>query len=153
MYLSNLSDRLGLGRREEGSLDRDCVTDRAQAFYPESQIAAVDLENDWALLVQCVGFPDERLRWLDLGHVLLLFYTACMAAQPMLLFESACSCGAGLIAKAGLCLVYYRRDWHSKKYFGGYRDQVLERDGYRCRVCNRGTRVVNHLRQLQIRTG
>jgi len=67
----------------------------------------------------------------------------------MLLFESACSCGAGLIAKAGLCLVYYRRDWHSKKYFGGFRDQVLERDGYRCRVCNRGTRVVNHLRQLQ----
>jgi hypothetical protein len=72
-----------------------------------------------------------------------------MAAQPVLLFESACSCGAGLIAKAGLCLVCYRRDWHSKKYFGGFRDEVLERDGYRCRVCSRGTRIVHHRRQLQ----
>jgi hypothetical protein len=45
----------------------------------------------------------------------------------VLLFESACSSGEGLIAKAGLRLVCYRRDWHSKKYFGGFRDEVLER--------------------------
>jgi hypothetical protein len=69
-----------------------------------------------------------------------------MAAQPLLLFESICSCGTGPIEKAGMCLPCYRARWHSLRRFGGHREEVLARDGYRCRVCARHEDIVVHHR-------
>ncbi|MGI4756604.1 MAG: HNH endonuclease [Janthinobacterium lividum] len=35
----------------------------------------------------------------------------------------------------GLCPTYYTLKRQDADYFGGLREQVLERDGYACRVC------------------
>lgn len=35
----------------------------------------------------------------------------------------------------GLCATCYTLKRHDQEYFGGLREQVLERDEYRCRVC------------------
>jgi len=55
-------------------------------------------------------------------------------------------CG-GLPAVCGLCGSCYRRRRHSRLYFSGCRDQVLQRDGHRCRGCGAGNqRPVHHRR-------
>ena len=69
-----------------------------------------------------------------------------MAAQPLLLFESICPCGIGPVEKAGVCLPCYRARWHSLRRFGGHREEVLARDGYRCRVCTGDADLVVHHR-------
>jgi hypothetical protein len=77
-----------------------------------------------------------------------LLYTTAMAAQPLLLFESICSCGIGPVEKAGMCLPCYRQRWHSLRRFGGHREEVLARDGHRCRVCVGDADLVVHHRAL-----
>jgi hypothetical protein len=44
-------------------------------------------------------------------------------------------CGQGIAALAGLCRSCYRARAHSRSRFEGHREDVLERDGRRCRTC------------------
>ena len=60
-----------------------------------------------------------------------------------------CPCGRAKILALGLCSTCYTLKRHDAEHFGGLREAVLERDGYRCRVCDasgRGKReiIVHH---------
>ena len=46
-----------------------------------------------------------------------------------------CQCGNRKIHAVGLCATCYTLKRQDLEYFGGLREQVLERDEYRCRVC------------------
>ena len=46
-----------------------------------------------------------------------------------------CPCGNEKILALGLCATCYTLKRQDAEYFGGLREQVLERDGYACRVC------------------
>jgi hypothetical protein len=45
-----------------------------------------------------------------------------------------CRCGREKILALGLCATCYTLKRQDDEYFGGLREQVLERDGYCCRV-------------------
>jgi len=47
-----------------------------------------------------------------------------------------CPCGRAKILAHGLCATCYTLKRQDAEYFGGLRETVLERDGYRCRVCD-----------------
>ncbi len=47
-----------------------------------------------------------------------------------------CPCGREKILANGLCASCYNLKRQDAEYFGGLREAVLERDGYRCRVCD-----------------
>lgn len=47
-----------------------------------------------------------------------------------------CPCGRTKILAHGLCATCYTLKRQDEEYFGGLRETVLERDGYRCRVCD-----------------
>lgn len=47
-----------------------------------------------------------------------------------------CPCGNPKILAHGLCPTCYTLQRQDEEYFGGLREAVLERDGYRCRVCD-----------------
>ena len=47
-----------------------------------------------------------------------------------------CPCGREKILANGLCAICYTLKRQDAAYFGGLREAVLERDGYRCRVCD-----------------
>ncbi len=60
-----------------------------------------------------------------------------------------CPCGRAKILALGLCSTCYTLKRQDAEHFGGLREAVLERDGYRCRVCDasgRGKReiIVHH---------
>ena len=60
-----------------------------------------------------------------------------------------CRCGREKILAHGLCATCYTLRRQDEEYFGGLREQVLERDGYACRVCHASGRrkrsiVVHH---------
>ena len=109
-----------------------------------------------ARLRRLQDLPDLRgtlrtLRATLVFYLLLSFSllnTTAMAAQPLLLFESICSCGTGPVEKAGMCLPCYRQRWHSLRRFGGHREEVLACDGHRCRVCVGDADLVVHHRAL-----
>ena len=46
-----------------------------------------------------------------------------------------CRCGREILAN-GLCATCYSLKRQDGEHFGGLRELVLERDGYRCRVCD-----------------
>ena len=46
-----------------------------------------------------------------------------------------CPCGNAKIIAHGLCWTCYSLKRQDQAHFGGLREKVLERDGYRCRVC------------------
>lgn len=48
-----------------------------------------------------------------------------------------CPCGRAKILALGLCSTCYTLRRQDEEYFGGLREAVLARDGYRCRVCDR----------------
>ena len=48
-----------------------------------------------------------------------------------------CPCGRTDIIALGLCGTCYTLKRQDEAYFGGLREQVLERDGRRCRICGR----------------
>ncbi len=59
----------------------------------------------------------------------------------------SCGCGEPAATGAGLCRLCARRVRLSRERFGGLREPVLRRDGYRCRGCgelNRGALIVHH---------
>ncbi len=58
-----------------------------------------------------------------------------------------CLCGVDMPAIGGLCRRCYRRRAHSRHRFSGFREQVLERDGERCRVCESEHRLAVHHRR------
>ena len=47
-----------------------------------------------------------------------------------------CRCGREKVLARGLCATCYSLWRQDAEHFGGLREAVLERDGYRCRVCN-----------------
>ena len=47
-----------------------------------------------------------------------------------------CPCGREKILANGLCASCYTLKRQDAEYFGGLRETVLERAGYRCRVCD-----------------
>jgi hypothetical protein len=60
-----------------------------------------------------------------------------------------CRCGREKILALGLCATCYSLKRQDEEYFGGLREQVLERDGHCCRVCGASGRrkrsiVVHH---------
>jgi 5-methylcytosine-specific restriction endonuclease McrA len=55
-------------------------------------------------------------------------------------------CGHEELCSAGLCRHCYDAAYHSETYFGGLKEDVLERDGGRCRVCAAPTDIVHHRR-------
>ena len=61
-----------------------------------------------------------------------------------------CACGRATPAIAGLCRVCYRARAHSRAYFAGNREEVLDRDRGQCRGCgagNGGRRLHVHHRE------
>ncbi len=59
-----------------------------------------------------------------------------------------CACGKKSIElkTLGCCRTCYDRRHHSLRFFGGMREQVLERDRLRCRACGARSRLVVHHR-------
>ena len=60
-----------------------------------------------------------------------------------------CPCGNSKVLALGLCATCYTLKRQDEEYFGGLREAVLERDGYRCRVCDASGRdkrsiIVHH---------
>jgi hypothetical protein len=60
-----------------------------------------------------------------------------------------CPCGNAKVLALGLCSTCYTLKRQDEEYFGGLREAVLERDGYRCRVCDASGRdkrsiIVHH---------
>jgi hypothetical protein len=60
-----------------------------------------------------------------------------------------CPCGREKILALGLCATCYTLKRQDEEYFGGLREAVLERDGYRCRICDASGRdkrsiIVHH---------
>lgn len=60
-----------------------------------------------------------------------------------------CPCGNAKVLALGLCPTCYTLKRQDEEYFGGLREAVLERDGYRCRVCDASGRdkrsiIVHH---------
>ena len=47
-----------------------------------------------------------------------------------------CRCGREKVLAHGLCGTCYTLKRQDREHFGGLREAVLERDGYRCRVCD-----------------
>lgn len=47
-----------------------------------------------------------------------------------------CPCGNAKVLALGLCATCCTLKRQDEEYFGGLRETVLERDGYRCRVCD-----------------
>ena len=47
-----------------------------------------------------------------------------------------CPCGNAKILALGMCATCYTLKRQDEECFGGLREVVLERDGYRCRVCD-----------------
>src|SRR5258708_8961849 len=57
--------------------------------------------------------------------------------------------GTPTILALGLCATCYTLKRQDAEYFGGLREQVLERDGYACRVCGDPDRSEEHTSELQ----
>lgn len=60
-----------------------------------------------------------------------------------------CRCGKSKILAHGMCATCYSLRRQDEANFGGLRERVLERDGYRCRVCdasgrNKRSIIVHH---------
>lgn len=66
---------------------------------------------------------------------------------PPLQLSFLCQCGKRIALKTpGCCRSCYDRRHHSLRFFGGLREQVLERDGFRCRGCGQRSGLVVHHR-------
>ena len=63
-----------------------------------------------------------------------------------------CPCGALPPLTAGLCNSCYWRGKHSLRFYGGCREEVLQRDGRRCRACGSERWVGVHHREARNHT-
>lgn len=58
-----------------------------------------------------------------------------------------CPCGRNLTWVGGLCRACYRAAVHSRRHFGGLRQEILDRDGCLCRACGSAGRLHVHHRR------
>ena len=65
-------------------------------------------------------------------------------AQSLERFLHCLVCGSAKLCSAGLCRSCYDAAYHSESYFGGLKEDVLERDGHCCRACGVPTGIVHH---------
>ena len=63
-----------------------------------------------------------------------------------------CPCGTLPPLIAGLCNPCYWKSGHSLRFYGGCREEVLERDGHRCRACGSERWVGVHHREARNHT-
>ena len=63
-----------------------------------------------------------------------------------------CPCGALPPLTAGLCNSCYWKSRHSLRFYGGCREEVLQRDGRRCRACGSERWVGVHHREARNHT-
>jgi hypothetical protein len=74
-----------------------------------------------------------------------------MAGKGMVQSSLSCPCGRTPVVAKGLCPSCYTMKWQDEEYFGGLRERVLERDGYKCRVCGKpavhGKKLMVHHRR------
>jgi hypothetical protein len=58
-----------------------------------------------------------------------------------------CQCGKAVeLKRFGCCRSCYDRRQHSLRFFGGLRERVVRRDGFRCRACGANSRLLVHHR-------
>ena len=58
-----------------------------------------------------------------------------------------CGCGKAVeLKRLGCCRACYGRRQHSLRFFGGLRERVIRRDGFRCRACGVSLRLLVHHR-------
>ena len=58
-----------------------------------------------------------------------------------------CGCGKAVeLKRLGCCRSCYDRRQHSLRFFSGLRERVIRRDGFRCRACGAGLRLLVHHR-------
>jgi len=58
-----------------------------------------------------------------------------------------CGCGKAVeLKRLGCCRSCYDRRQHSLRFFAGLRERVIRRDGFRCRACGAGIRLLVHHR-------
>jgi len=74
--------------------------------------------------------PEPLEDWRTLGQLALL-----------------CQCGRTVeLKRFGCCRSCYDRRQHSLRFFGGLRERVIRRDGFRCRACGANSRLLVHHR-------
>jgi hypothetical protein len=60
-----------------------------------------------------------------------------------------CQCGKAVeLKRLGCCRSCYDRRQHSLRFFGGLRERVVRRDGFRCRACGASLRLLVHHRAI-----
>jgi hypothetical protein len=60
-----------------------------------------------------------------------------------------CQCGKAVeLKRLGCCRSCYDRRQHSLRFFAGLRERVIRRDGFRCRACGVGSRLLVHHRAM-----
>lgn len=66
-----------------------------------------------------------------------------------------CPCGREKILAPGLCATCYTLKRQDEEYFGGHREEVLARDGYRCRIpgCGKSDPAPSGLRPRHSKAG
>lgn len=61
-----------------------------------------------------------------------------------------CPCGRSIeLPGLGCCRPCYHRRYHSLRFFGGFRDEILRRDRFHCRGCGADAGLVVHHRREQ----
>ena len=87
------------------------------------------------VMLCCEGSTLLKIPYMSLACV-------CMLDLFMKLKEKAvqlamhCRCGRETMLANGMCATCYTLRRQDEEHFGGLRETVLERDGYRCRVCD-----------------
>ena len=72
--------------------------------------------------------------WIDTGSRML--GTAMKRRGKAVQLVMHCQCGRGSVLALGMCSTCYTLRRQDEEHFGGLREAVLKRDGYRCRVCD-----------------
>ena len=85
-------------------------------------------------LQHSAGREGENLHRMALQFVCL--ESAMKPKRKAVQLAMHCRCGRETMLAHGMCATCYTLRRQDEEHFGGLRETVLERDGYRCRVCD-----------------